>query len=153
MIPYKKIIFVCRSNSFSGIMAEAIMEHLQENIPEEDRMEVISRGLIVLFPEPINPKAFQIAENNGLHLKRDTSLPLEKSDITPDSLIITMNSADKKMLEDRYPGILNLYRLRDFSGEGGEVSEPYGGDVHEYQLLFEHLDLMIKLMIEKIWSK
>ncbi|MBQ2082711.1 MAG: hypothetical protein II468_03640 [Lachnospiraceae bacterium] len=153
MFPYKKIIFVCKSNSFSSIMAEAILNHLQENLPEDKRIEVISRGIIVLFPEPINPKAVTIAANNNITLTRETSRQLEKEDITPDSLVITMNDTEKKMIEERYPGIMNLYRLRDFSGEGGEVIESYGGDIHEYQTLFEHLDLMIKLMIEKIWAK
>lgn len=153
MIPYKKIIFVCRSNSAMSIMAAAIMNHLQENFPENERVTAISRGLVVLFPEPINPKVIAVVNNNNVRLQRETTRELAKSDITEDSLIVTMNASEKKMLEEKYPGVLNLYQLRDFSGEGGEVNEPYGGSIQDYQNVFEHIDLMIKLMIEKIWPK
>lgn len=153
MIPYKKIIFVCRSNSALSIMAEAIMNHLQENLPENERVMVVSRGLVVLFSEPINPKVIEVVKENNIRLLRETSRQLEKSDITQDSLIVTMNSSEKRMIEEKYPGVMNLYRLRDFSGEGGEVNEPYGGSLQDYEAVFDHLDLMIKLMIEKIWLK
>ena len=153
MLPYKKVVFVCHSNEALSIMAEAIMNHLQEKLPAERRVYAVSRGLVVLFSAPINPKVATVIEKNGLKLLRENTLELTRDDLSEDALIVAINSKEKKMIEDKYPGVMNLYELRDFSGEGGEITEPYGGSLEDYETIFEHIDLMIKLMIEKIWPK
>lgn len=153
MIPYKKILFVCRNNEALSLMAEAILNHVQQSFPEEKRIPVTSRGLVVLFSEPVNPKAVAVLAQNHLKLPRETTRGLAKEDLTADTMIVTMNEKEKRMVEEMFPGVLNLYQLRDFAGEGGEVTEPYGGSVEDYETVYEHLDLTVKLMSEKIWRK
>ena len=50
---YDKLIFVSDSDTATGPMAEAI---LQREFLLEDIL-ITSKGLVVLFPEPVNPKA------------------------------------------------------------------------------------------------
>ena len=49
---YNKIIFVCDSGTARAPMAEAIMKEYIIKYP----VEIESRGLVVLFPEPLNQK-------------------------------------------------------------------------------------------------
>ena len=53
MKKYSRIVFVSMNNTSKGPMAELLMKH----ITAHKDIEIISRGLIVLFPEPVNPKA------------------------------------------------------------------------------------------------
>ena len=75
MKDYDKVIFVSTGNTAVGPMTEAIM---QDKFRLEDIL-VESRGLVVLFPEPINPKAEAILVRHGLSMKDHTSVPFDRS--------------------------------------------------------------------------
>ena len=49
---YDKLIFVSNGDTCRGPMAEAILK--SKYLLEE--LEIESKGLVVLFPEPVNPK-------------------------------------------------------------------------------------------------
>ena len=53
MKKYDRLIFVSSSDTALGPMAEAILQ--SKFLLEE--LEITSKGVVVLFPEPINPKA------------------------------------------------------------------------------------------------
>ena len=52
MIGYDKVVFVCTGNTFCSPLAEAVYRSMAPTwLPS-----AISRGIVVLFSEPINPK-------------------------------------------------------------------------------------------------
>ena len=57
------------NNTCMGPMAELLMKH----ITVHKDIEIISRGLIVLFPEPVNPKAIAVMRQKGIILDNRTS--------------------------------------------------------------------------------
>ena len=61
---YEKIIFVSMNNTIRGPMAELLMK----KITKHKDLEIISRGLVVLFQEPFNPKAVAVLRNRGIIL-------------------------------------------------------------------------------------
>ena len=83
---FDKIIFVCTGNHSRSPMAETIYKSLAE----EDGLPSISRGVVVLFSEPVNEKAESVLENHGLDCVVKVSKELGKEDITEGSLILTM---------------------------------------------------------------
>lgn len=141
---YDKLIFVSGSDTSTSPMAEAI---LQSKYLLEDIL-IDSKGLVVLFPEPINPKAEAILAGNGLSMKAHTSEPLSREDFDERTLVLTMDHAQKdKILED-YEGVKNLHVLTEYIKEDGEVQDPYGGDLSDYEKCFEQLkDLITKLVV------
>ena len=53
MKPYNRIVFVAESGTCRAPMAAGIFQEYSLNHP----VEVLIRGLVVLFPEPLNQKA------------------------------------------------------------------------------------------------
>lgn len=144
MKKYDKLIFVSGSDTATSPMAEAILasKYLLEDIL------IDSKGLVVLFPEPINPKAEAVLVQNGLSMKEHTSEPLINEDFDERTLILTMDHAQKDKILVDYEGVKNLYVLTEYIKEFGEVEDPYGGDLNVYGRCFDRLkELITKLVI------
>ncbi len=126
------------------------MRSVMEGLPEDKRLPVSSRGLVVLFPEPINPKAAELLRGNHLEISCGTSVGLEEWDISDGTLVLTMTESEKQTVAERFPLIANLYTLREYAGEQGDIVEPYGGAPEDYEMVYEHIDLMVKMAAQKI---
>ena len=88
---YRKIIFVCEDNTATSIMAETICK----SMVTDENVKIESRGMVVLFPEPVNPKVEVVLINHGLTLEERTARMLEVEDIDEETLILTMNREQK----------------------------------------------------------
>ena len=69
----ERIIFVARSGSCREPMAMGILNDLSLKMD----IEVLARGLVVSFPEPMNGKAEAVLISNGIFLNDFTSLVVE----------------------------------------------------------------------------
>lgn len=144
---YDRLIFVSKSDTAVGPMAEAILE--SKYLLEE--LEITSKGLVVLFPEPINPKAEAVLAGRGLTMKEHMSDPLVKEDLGERTLIITMNEEVRekiiKNFEPEYPDMIRV--LGEYVGEKTEITSPYGGTLADYGDCFEQLEsLIVKLVVQ-----
>jgi len=143
---YDRIIFVCEGNHSKGPMAETIYKSLTEN----ESIPAISRGLVVLFSEPVNEKAVSVLENHGLTCAVEFSKELTKEDITENTLILTMTDKQKKQAIDKYEIENNIFSIKEFNGEEGEVKDPYGGTLVDYEECYNELLRLIKKTIYKL---
>ncbi len=143
---FDKLLLVCKSNTAVSPMAEAIAAQL---LRLEDIL-IDSRGLVVLFPEPINPRAEAILVSNSLTLKDHTSRAFSKDDFDPRTLILTMTNEQKEKIVGEYGMDLNLFSLPEFIGTEEEVPDPYGGVMADYGHCFEVLKEMLEKAAEKI---
>ena len=143
---YDRIIFVCEGNHSKGPMAETIYKSLTEN----ESIPAISRGLVVLFSEPVNEKAVSVLENHGLTCAVEFSKELTKDDITENALILTMTDKQKKQAIDKYEIENDIFSIKEFNGEEGEVKDPYGGTLVDYEECYNELVRLIKKTIYKL---
>jgi protein-tyrosine-phosphatase len=146
MAKYSKLIFVCTGNTCRSPMAEAIYKNM-ERVSE---MKVISRGLVVLFSEPMNPKALIVLNKHDLKTTSHVSKGLKPSDIDSDTLILTMTEKQKNKVLNEYPGAAGVYTIKDFAGESGDVVDPYGGSLIDYEECYSELARLVKKTVIKL---
>lgn len=143
MKKYDKLTFISRSDTCRAPMAEAL---LQAKLILEDII-ADSKGMIVLFPELVNPKAEEILQQNDLTMAEHEAAPLTRDDFDERTLILTMEEAQRdKILEDFKGEAKNVYTLSEYCGRTGDVESPFGKDLEAYGACF----LEIKELIEKL---
>jgi protein-tyrosine phosphatase len=143
---YHKIIFVCTGNTCRSPIAEAIYKNLEK----VSDIKVISRGLVVLFSEPINPKTEIILKKHDLELGNHVAKGLKASDIDESTIILTMTANQKKKVMELYPEAKDVYAIKEFAGEIGDVVDPYGGTLMEYEECYIELGRLVKKTVYKL---
>ena len=88
MLEFSKILFVTDMDTSPGPLAATLLKHY---LPLE-QVNIDSRGLAVLFPEPMNPKTVAIAASKGLDINR-TSIQLEPEDFGQDVLVLVLDES------------------------------------------------------------
>ena len=136
---YDKLIFVSKSDTATGPMAEAIMSRrfLLEDIL------ILSKGLVVLFPEPLNPKAEAVLAAHDLTMKNHMSEPLSESDFDDRTLVLTISAGEKEQLLGDFKDPVNVFSLTEYIGGDQETEDPYGGTLGSYGKCFEQLSAQI----------
>lgn len=146
MSKYNKLIFVCTGNTCRSPMAEVIYK----NLDKESDIKVLSRGLVVLFGEPINPKAEVVLKKHDLETNNHTSKGLREADIDDNTLILTMTEAHKRKIKDTFEEAKNVYTIKEYAGESGDVVDPYGGSLVEYEECYIELARLVKKTVYKL---
>ena len=146
MKKYDRLIFVSNGDTAEGPMAEAILR--SKYLLEE--LTILSKGVVVLFPEPINPKAEAVPVSNGLTMKEHMSDPLVREDFDDRTLVIAVSeSVRQKVISDFDVDGSRIFVLNQYVGETWEVMDPYGGALVDYGLCFAQLDgLITKLVVQ-----
>lgn len=121
------------------------------SIKKED-VEIISRGLVVLFPEPINPKVIPILKNYQIEPCKESSEEFLAADVIPLSLVLTMTERDKKNVKEMVPNYEDIYTLGEFVDHPGDIEEPHAGSLADYGKCYEYIDFIVKMIAEKIFS-
>lgn len=149
LVKYEKIIFIGTDDTCRAPMAERIYHSLVT----DSELDTISRGLVVLFPEPYNPKAEIVLKNHNMTLEGYTAQQLIAEDMNEDSLILTMSESQKTKIINEYGYTKNVYTVKEFVGEEGDVMDPYGKTILEYEDCFVELSRLIKKMVIKMDEK
>jgi protein-tyrosine phosphatase len=131
-------------------MAKGILEDFKLDHP----IEVLARGLVVLFPEPMNQKAEAVLISNGINLEGFSSKALSEDEITEDTLVLTMEYAQKDKLLELFPETnpQSVHVLTEYVGDELEILDPYGGALPSYGLCYETLRKSMKKLV-KILNK
>ena len=135
MEQYNRILFVGDGGTARSPMAAGILKEFSLKNP----VEIEARGLVVLFPEPINQKAEAILISNGISLGDYMSIQLTEEDFTTDTLILTMEYIQKEKILEKYENVIpeNVHVLTELVGDELEILDPYGGSLQSYGLCYE----------------
>lgn len=143
---YSKIIFLCTGNTYLSPIAEAMYRHFTQG--DEELPESISRGLVVLFSEPISPKVnVALSQHEMMASSHENSQQLQQEEITEDTLLLTMTFSEKVTLMEQYQQE-NVYTIGEFVGEDTDIADPYGGEEEQYEKTYDDIARRVKKVIE-----
>ncbi|MCR5271507.1 MAG: phosphotyrosine protein phosphatase [Lachnospiraceae bacterium] len=143
-----RIIFTGKTATSRAPMAAAIFGEITRG----KRIEVLSRGLVVLFQEPLNQKIEAVMISNGLEPEGILSGQLEEEDFTEDTLVVALAYEIKEKIIDKYEKANeeNVVELTSFVGEELEIINPYGGNLKQYGLCYESMYKSLQKLVEKL---
>ena len=109
-------------------------------------IDIQARGIVVLFPEPLNQKAEAVLISNGITLENYMSSQLEEEDFAKDTLVIVMGNSEKQKILDLFSNAVpeNVQVLTELVGDELEIMDPYGGTLQSYGICYETLSKSIK---------
>lgn len=143
---YRRIVFVGEAGTCREPMAAAILKEYTLKHP----VEILARGLVVLFQEPLNQKAEAVMISNGVATEGYVSTQLSDEDVDEDTLVLTMERAQCQKVLDICGSAKeeNVCVLTELVGEELEIMNPYGGALQSYGLCFETLRQTIKKLVK-----
>ena len=149
MNKYNKIIFLDEENTALGPLAQ---EMLRRKLEQENCYSflVLSRGNVVLFPEPVNQKVEALARADGLDLSGHTAKQMEAEDFEEGTLVLALDSNSKIKAYSKYENAANVYTLREFAGEQGDIKFQIGKDIAEYADTYTLLDRTVEIIKDKL---
>lgn len=135
MKPYNRILFVANSGTCRAPMAAGILEEYNLKRP----VEILVRGLVVLFSEPLNQKAEAVMISNGINMDGYISTQLSEEDFTEDTLVLVMENVQREKVLEKYQNANpeDTFVLTELVGEELEIIDPYGGSLQAYGLCYE----------------
>ena len=134
----KKIAFICTGNTCRSPMAEGLFNSIAKSY------RASSMGLFPSF-STASKNAIIVMEDMGIDISDHISK--EISDLDDYELILTMTEDHAKLLKSEL-NLNNIYSIKEFTtGKAGNVNDPFGGDLKEYESTANELkDLIIKLV-------
>lgn len=143
MADIRKIIFVEEHGNERAMMATAIFN---ENYTEKD-VCAEARGIVVLFPQPVNQKVEAVLISHGITVTDEVSRQLTEADFGEDVLVLTMEEQQKQRILGQFENAKNVQLLTDLTGDELEIMDPYGGALQSYGLCYESLSIIIKKLV------
>lgn len=142
MKQYDRVLFVaesgtCRAPMAAGILKEQTLKH---------PVEIEARGLVVLFPEPLNQKAEAVMISNGISMEAYRSTQLTEEDFGDHTLVLVMEQSQRDKVLEKYENAnpADVYVLTEFTGDELEILDPYGGTLQSYGLCYETMRKTIR---------
>lgn len=149
MMHIKNILLISTDDTNRGVMVEAVMNRLflERGITD---IKIQSRGLVVLFPEPVNSKTAAVLANNGISCSDYQSIQVTKEDFQDCDLVITMSEEQKNKVMEEYETLSLVYTLKELAGEQGEMLDPYGKDMIDYEYCYREIERLAEKSLKNI---
>ena len=148
MSQISKVIFIDEENTrLSPFAGELFRKKLKEKGMD---IETGSKGTVVLFPEPANQKVLELALEYGIVLSGHQAQALEDGDFEGNVLILAMDNSSKRRAYESHPEMINIFTLKEYVGENGDIRLPLGESIENYGAVCETIDKLLDLLIQKL---
>lgn len=124
-----KILFVCTGNTCRSAMAAAMMNDIA--VRNDLNVLIDSAGIFAEAGAKASGEAISAMRERGIDLEYHRAKPLTDELIGEADIILTMTEAHKRLIEHYAPE--KVKTLAEYSGEDGDIPDPFGGDLEEYE--------------------
>lgn len=138
---YRSIYFISEQGDCRAPVAAELLRKQKTKY----EYHVCSRGMVVLFPEPMNPRAEDWMRAQKIEISGFQTASLEQV-LESKALILTMTKEIKQRIQREYPDWQDIYTLPEFIGENAEIPNVYGQSQEVYEEEFQRIrDYILKL--------
>ena len=129
---YRRLIITGENNICASFMCEVVLRGLlrRKNINE---IEVISRGLVVLFSEPVAPLAARVLARHAYSIEDFRSAQLTKEDMDAADLVLTLTEEQAERIHQDYTSSTSCMSLGMFLDVDASIPDMSGGTEEEYE--------------------
>mgnify|MGYP000514747213 CR=1 FL=1 len=148
-IKYNQIVFIDEEDtSFAPFAAKLLEKKLRDR--RIYQIETSSRGTVVLFDEPANPKVSEIAWSFGINLSQHRSKELEPEIFNDTSLFLCLDNRSRLKALEKCLKAADIYTLREYVMEQGDVFHPVGGSIEQYETACRNVERLVDLLLVKL---
>ena len=127
-------------------MAAAIMNKIA--VENDMNVKADSAGLFAADGEGASNEAVEALKRYDIDLSQHKAKPVTETLISESDIILTMTEAHKTVLKSVAPD--KVFTVTEYAGEEGDVPDPYGGDLEEYEETAEEIYDLLTDIAEKI---
>ena len=144
----KTILFVCTGNTCRSAMAAAMMA----DIGEKNDMDILvdSAGVFATIGECAADNAIAAMKKRDIDLSLHRTKPLTVELMEMADVVLVMTEAHKMLINNMAEG--KVFTITEYAGAEGEISDPYGGDLEEYEEVADELHDLLTDIAEKLWE-
>ncbi len=151
MVKYKEVVFVCGDNTSLSVAAEEMYRKTARERGVKKGV-VRSRGVVVLFPEPVNSKMEKASKKRGIDISEHTSKSLRETDFADSVLCLATSEEYKERIYKKYKNAVNVYTMKEFVGLTGDIESPFGGNDESYDNVCNQLQELVGKIIDKLYG-
>lgn len=146
---YRKIIIVGERNLCRSFMGEAILRGLLKK-KQISGIEVVSRGLVVLFSEPVSPQAARLLRANGYSIEEFRSVQLTEEEMESADLILTMTEEQAEKIRSDFQSSTTCMSLGTFIDMDTPIPEVQGDTEEEYMQCFTAIEHVMEAVADRV---
>ena len=144
-----RVLFVCLGNICRSPMAEGIFRKLLKERGLEDRFEVDSAGTGAWHVgEPMDPRARRVLEEEGAYFPH-VARRLTREGVLAYDHILVMDRENLEEVLRRFPEARGKVRLVLEELGGGEVQDPYYGDLEDFREVYWTLEAALQAFLDR----
>lgn len=144
------VLFVCHGNINRSVLAQRALEQRLQGHP----IEVLSAGFHGEAERPADPVMTEVAGRAGIDLSGWRSKTLDRQMLSRSDIVFVMETAHLKRLREQFPDVLDKCYMLGFAdgrrAPGGEIADPYGKPVGEYEECFRRVVASIDVVAAMI---
>lgn len=123
------ILFVCTGNTCRSPMAEGLMNKVagDNGLP----VTAVSAGIFAENGAPASEEAIASAQKYDVDIAGHKAQTITERLIEESDVILAMTQGHKQLLMNIAPG--KVYTINEYAGLNGDITDPFGGDLIEYE--------------------